>query len=99
MARIGDDGCLASVWFFGNFSMRCSVEGLYMNLPIESALWRQPALHRLATASSHRREIYYMQCDAGYRLIVQFSQSRIRRLYFDAPGEPSRGLPAHLRHL
>lgn len=79
--------------------MRCEIEGLYMRLPLDSALGRQPQLRKLETASGPRSELYYMNCAAGYRFIVQFNQNRIRRLYFEAPGEPSLALPPHLRHL
>ncbi|TFY93600.1 hypothetical protein DYL61_13430 [Pseudomonas nabeulensis] len=99
MARIGDDDRLLSVWFYGNFSMRCQVEGLNMRLPLESALGRKPQLSKLETASGPRSELYYMNCVQGYRLIVQFNQNRIRRLFLEALGQPSRALPPHLRHL
>ncbi|WP_429478296.1 DUF7256 domain-containing protein [Pseudomonas sp. 18175] len=99
MARIRDDDRLSSVWFYGNFSMRCPVEGLYMRLPLKSALARKPQLQKLETASGPRSELFYMNCIQGYRLLVQFNQNRIRRLFLEVPGEQSRALPPHLRHL
>lgn len=99
MARIGDEDRISSVWFYGNFSMRCQVEGLNMRLPLETVLGRKPQLRKLETASGPRSALYYMNCAGGYRFLVQFNQNRVRRLFLEAPGEQSRALPPHLRHL
>lgn len=87
MARIGADSQLASVCFYGNFSVRCHVEGLHINLPLESAQARQPSLRKLESVSGPRRDVHHMYCRRGYHLYVQIFRGRIWRMCLDAPNE------------
>jgi hypothetical protein len=87
MARIGLDSRLVSVSFYGNFSRRCRVENLQINLPLRSAQARQPSLRRLESVSGPRRDVHYMRTSDGHHLYVQVYRKRIWCLCLEADGE------------